>query len=524
MRQKIVLADIGMVEIHQWVSISGHCLRNWVLRDAELRGRVDIRLRSYDAKKPDAFIAADILAEEPALVGFSCYVWSMSRIWKIAAILRRERPDLRIVMGGPEMASLDGEILRQHLEVDFVSHVDEGEEVFLRLLRCLILGEGSLSDVPGIAYRDGNEIRSTAAPPFIDLDSTPDLYAGGFEFLDSIRRSPYSSPAIFLLEASRGCPFTCKYCDWGDRKTRYVSMGKLEREFQALARVRLENNRELLVFLTDADILMHQARGADILRSFLRATQGLACRLAFNTNPTFVNPGITDIIAQAPEKFHLSLGVQSINAPVLKKIDRAFDRGKVERNLSYLRKTAPRAEVRPQLIFGLPGDDLDGFRTSLDWVLRMETPNLELTPLCVLPGAPLYAEAGHLGLRYFPEPPYEVYETPTMSRDDMRHAAALSVYAKALFAVPECRDILISGTSSGADLPYIRRLEKMMAYLRSVDLELTVSGKSDDFSRVLRRVEQDPLFRASLVTVCRRFAQSEECEPSPWGNSALGIG
>ncbi len=520
MKSTVVLADIVSIDVsvahpRAYPSITGHCLRNWALRDENLRERVDILTRAYGVKNVQASaVAADILAQDPLLVGFSCYVWSVSKIWEIAAALRRKRPDLRIAVGGPEVAPWSEQILRDHPEVDFASHAEEGEEVFRRLLRHLVLGEGSPADVPGISYWDGGEIRTTPAPAFIDLDSAPELYAGSGAALAGMDQ-PSASP-IAVLEASRGCPFACKYCDWGDRKTRYVSLGKLEREFRALMRVRPGNGDELAIFLVDADILMNQRRGAEILRSFLEGTQGGRQVLGFNTNPIFVTPEITDIIARAPEKFYLGLGVQSIHAPVLDKVSRAFDRQRVERNLRYLNRKAPGTRVEIELIFGMPGDDLDGFRASVEWALRVR-PQQEVwaNQLLLLPGAAVYEEASSLGLRHSPRPPYQVTETDAMSPADIMRACEMAVYLFLFRSFPQFGRAAFAGLSWDTESSYVGRLEDWIDHLKSVGLSLCISGEYNrDIHAASDRLHGDPLFATAILAASQKFAQARS-SPSP---------
>jgi acetyl-CoA carboxylase biotin carboxylase subunit len=74
------------------------------------------------------------------------------------------------------------------------------------------------------------------------------------------------------------------------------------------------------------------------------------------------------------------------------------------------------------LIYGLPGDSLAGYRKSLDFALSLYPNNLDLFRLSVLPGTALRDRAEELGLKYQSEAPYEVISTPEFSAADLAAA------------------------------------------------------------------------------------------------------
>ena len=330
---------------------------------------------------------SDILRRRPAIVGISCYVWNIGKIRALVAGLKKSLP----ILGGPEVMHEPRKALLEIPGADWVACAEEGEAVFCEFLRRYKIDGRPIGEVPGLAWRDERGgIRVNPAPPFIDLESAPPVYAGQEPV------APARTAAV--LELSRGCPFTCKYCDWGDRKMRHISLPKIEAEFAALAR-QVER-----VSLADADILMNRKKGLDILRAFVAATDGAKCRLVFNTNPTFLSPEIIYLISQFPSKFNIGMGVQTTNFKVLKRIARPLHLERVEANLVELRKRAPQAVCRIQLIVGLPGDDYQGLRSSLDWALRVWPEGGPLFPLLVVPGSALHREAKQQGLRYPPCP------------------------------------------------------------------------------------------------------------------------
>src|SRR6516225_1696551 len=84
----------------------------------------------------DQALVEAILGRDPWLVGFTCYLWNIDRTLWIAARLKERRPDLRIVIGGPEVTA-DNDWVMQTPAVDYAV-IGEGEQTFADLLLALV--------------------------------------------------------------------------------------------------------------------------------------------------------------------------------------------------------------------------------------------------------------------------------------------------------------------------------------------------------------------------------------------------
>jgi radical SAM superfamily enzyme YgiQ (UPF0313 family) len=78
------------------------------------------------------------------------------------------------------------------------------------------------------------------------------------------------------------------------------------------------------------------------------------------------------------------------------------------------------------LIYGLPGDTLAGYRKSLDFALSLYPNNLDLFRLSVLPGTILFEKAAEYGLKTNGKAPYMMISTPDFSAADLAKAEKLS--------------------------------------------------------------------------------------------------
>src|SRR5690349_7541895 len=74
----------------------------------------------------DMALVEAILAREPWLVGFTCYLWNIDRSLWVASEIKRRRPGVRIIIGGPEVTA-DNDWVLQHPAVDYAA-IGEGEQ------------------------------------------------------------------------------------------------------------------------------------------------------------------------------------------------------------------------------------------------------------------------------------------------------------------------------------------------------------------------------------------------------------
>src|SRR3954470_7391277 len=84
----------------------------------------------------DQALVAAIAEREPWLVGFTCYLWNIERTLWVAAELKRLRPEVRIVLGGPEITADNAWVLNTP-DYDFAV-IGEGEQTFAQLLLGLL--------------------------------------------------------------------------------------------------------------------------------------------------------------------------------------------------------------------------------------------------------------------------------------------------------------------------------------------------------------------------------------------------
>ncbi len=340
--------------------------------------------------------AEQILATDPDWVGFSVYVWNRARAREIAELLRRQWPSLLLFAGGSE-ATADPEGMLAEGFLDLVL-AGEGEELIQDVVGRLLGGEAV------------SEIRGSIRPaPVKDLGTLPSPYLDG-----SLDPSAYPG---MLWELSRGCPFRCDFCfeSRGETGIRRVPMERVEAELRHFEACGVSQ-----VFVLDPTFNFDKRQAKAILR--LIAAQAPAIHFFFEIRSEFIDRELARLFASI--RCSLQIGLQSADDAVLRRINRSIDLADFEAKVLLLHQAG--ATYGFDLIYGLPGDTLQGFLSSIDFALSLVPNHLDVFPLSVLPGTRLRETAPELGLQHLPEIPYTVVASPGFSAADMTAAARIA--------------------------------------------------------------------------------------------------
>ena len=120
----------------------------------------DVEISEYTIKDPVMNVVSDIYQKAPDVLGFSCYIWNIEETINIIKMIKKIRPEILIVLGGPEV-SYDTDYWMERIpEVDFIV-MGEGEETFHQLLT-EISTTRKYHFVYGLAYRKEQEVDSDA--------------------------------------------------------------------------------------------------------------------------------------------------------------------------------------------------------------------------------------------------------------------------------------------------------------------------------------------------------------------------
>jgi radical SAM superfamily enzyme YgiQ (UPF0313 family) len=185
------------------------------------------------------------------VVGITGYNTQASRMFEIAAEFRRR--GRLVVIGGP-YASLSPSTVRPHADVLVTGEAEQTWPQFLRDYQ-----DGTWKD----HYDAGGPVDYASSPP------------PRFDVLSS------QSYLVGAVQTSRGCPFSCEYCDvivYLGRRQRHKEPEQVVKEIS-----NLHDAGYRQVFLADDNFTANRRRSAAILQAISAWNDGNAERMSFST-------------------------------------------------------------------------------------------------------------------------------------------------------------------------------------------------------------------------------------------------
>lgn len=413
---KVLLTTLNARYIHS--SLALRYLEKYCQSERhKISDQYEIVLEEYTINDQIDKITAAIYKTGADIVGFSCYIWNIIEILEIADRLKKVKPGIIIILGGPEVSYDAPELLERYPFIDYIIR-GEGEEPFKQLLtnqrdsftngrNNLTNYQDKLEEIPGLVYRDeNNRVRvNENRYPLFDLEDVPRPYRSG-----DLQKL---SDKIIYYETSRGCPFNCSYCL--SSTTSGVRYFPLERVKEDL-RFFIENNVRLVKFV-DRTFNANKMRALEIFK-FLVENRKNTC-FHFEIAADLFDEEIIEYLAKVPAGlFRFEIGVQSTNPDTIRAIERKMDFEKVAENVRRLRE-AGNIHLHLDLIAGLPEEDYSSFKESFDDVYSLSPQILQLGFLKLLKGSKIREQAQQYNYRYTSIPPYEMLENDFLSYEEV---------------------------------------------------------------------------------------------------------
>ena len=360
----------------------------------------------YTINMPVLHILSDITEHDIDVLGFACYIWNIEMTLHVVDMVKAVRPDIKIVLGGPEVSFTADELLERCPNIDYIVQ-GEGEEAFHALVTALQLGNDGLDPViPGVrGRRDGSILGSLEAVEVSDLSSIPFPYTE--KDMDDLEHK------IIYYESSRGCPFSCQYCLSGNKNTvRFFPQERTLEELQwfidhGVKQVKFvdrtfncapHHHRPLMEFMRDSDTDMN---------------------FHLEMEPELMTEWETNILCETPPgRIQIEVGVQSTHKKTLDAINRYNDWPYIQKSIRPIIQ-AGRTHVHMDLIVGLPHEDFKRFGQSFNDLFSLQPHALQIGFLKLLKGSGVRRMREY---KYVADPlaPYEVLSTHVLPYDDVR--------------------------------------------------------------------------------------------------------
>jgi radical SAM superfamily enzyme YgiQ (UPF0313 family) len=341
----------------------GHLSMATILHEKGYR----VKLLSGDYIEPEELLYT-IDKEKISVLCFYTTTEDIFRVMAIVSWIKKYSPDTLIFLGGPHVSISQKD---KDLEVLMKCPADlavrgEGEYTLLSLVEYYYRGEGHISEIKGITWRDGHELkRNPDAPVIENLDELP------------IPERELLEPDTLMMERTfpriltgRGCPFNCAFCFDGMFKNRY-RVRSVEHVLSEVDYILKTCHGRVITFIDNTFTISPRRVSAicKALRERREKGHDFAWSCLGRVNVLSKNLFLIDEMVESGLIF-LQLGVESGHAGVLKAYDKKISLEQIREVFSYCEKAGV-SSVLFNTILGGPFESPETFRKSLDFAIEL---------------------------------------------------------------------------------------------------------------------------------------------------------
>jgi len=335
-------------------------------------------------------LADKIIAMHPDAVGFSCTTSSFLEGNRIAELIKQQRPDIFTVIGGAHACTIGAALLDSYPAIDYLV-IGEGENTMLELAQA---GFRNVEQIAGVACRvDGKAFFTGKRELIKNLDDLPfPAYHLLPEFPKRYNLPLFSYPKApnTSLISSRGCPYSCSYCD----RSVFSSGFRFNSPEYIVEHMAMLNRDYGIrhVFFYDDLFTFDRKRVARFCE--IKASKGLDVTYNCIARLEHVDVELLQLLKQSG-CWQVNFGIESGDPEVIKKHRKFFALDEVGRKLKMVKDAGMR--VKGLFMIGLPGENEATIRRTIDYALSLPLDEINVTKFTPFPGAPVYKSIREFG-------------------------------------------------------------------------------------------------------------------------------
>lgn len=360
----------------------------------------ECKIREFSINDRDEKVLEEIIKEKPNVVAFSTYIWNIEMIKRISNLIKLVDENIEILYGGPEV-SYDSQNILKELNGEYIIE-GEGEKTYREFVEYKI-GERDINSIRGLYYKVNDEVVLNGKRPLMNMNELIFPYEEN-ENLDN---------KIVYYEASRGCPFNCKYClSSTTHGVRFIDIDRVKKELKYFI-----DKEVRLVKFVDRTFNCNHKFTMEIWEFLIN--QDTKTQFHFEISADILKKSELELLRNAPkDRFQFEVGVQTTNDDVLSRINRFVNFSDIKEKVEELLEIR-NIKQHLDLIAGLPGEDYNSFKKSFNDVYSIRPEEIQLGFLKLLRGSSMREEAEEYGMKYSPYPPYEILKTKDISYNEI---------------------------------------------------------------------------------------------------------
>ncbi len=359
-------------------------------------------ITEFTINHSDDYVFGEILRGGYDLVCFSCYIWNIDRILYLTENLKKAKPEIKFMLGGPEAGQRAVDLMKKHPAIDFIIK-GEGEESFRAFLNNYSNHE-RYSEIRGLHFRSEGKIYVSPEPEFADFASLPFPY----------ENLVCEEDKIIYYESVRGCPFACSYC-----------LSSVEKGIRALPLERVRRDLSYFIYkgvrqvkFVDRSFNYNDERACEIMKYLIERDNGTT-NFHFEMRGDMISENMLELLAKARKGlFQFEIGVQTTNEDTNRAVNRKSNFPLLSQKVKKVIEMG-NTHIHLDLIAGLPFEDYESFRKSFNDVYEIRPHMLQLGFLKLLHGTPLRQEKEKHGYVVRSRAPYEIISNNYLNSDEL---------------------------------------------------------------------------------------------------------
>ena len=337
---------------------------------------------------------------KPDMVAMSIMTFNLLDALRTAKVLKLENPSLTVCLGGPHVNLYPKETLSLP-EIDYVVF-GEGERIFTRLTLALEKEEESLSAINGLGWKKNNvPYINPAETELLDLDKLP-FPARHLVDVSSYQHIIGEGRQFFTIQATRGCPAACTFCDIRKTKFRIRSPESVVDEIEELVKMGVDD-----LFFVDDTITIDKKNVLAICN--LIVERKIKINFKISARVDTINPEVLAALKKSG-CYRIHFGIESATPKHLQYLQKGQTPEKVERAIKMTRNA--NIGFFAYMMIGIPHETKEEMFATVDFAKKLKPDYAQFSICTPYPKVELYYQMLNEGI--VPEDYWQKFaENPT---------------------------------------------------------------------------------------------------------------
>jgi len=318
---------------------------------------------------------------QPGMVAMSIMTFNLPDALHTSRKLKEIDSRIRVCLGGPHVNLYPRETLAQP-EVDFVVF-GEGEYIFTRLIAALETGNSSpehLRSIRGLGWKfDGIPHINPDETELVDLNQLT-YPARHLVDLSKYQHIIGEGRQFFTLQATRGCPAACTFCDIRQTPFRTRSPESVVGEIEAMVGMGVDD-----MFFVDDTITIDKKNLMATLDLMIR--RGLKIHFKISARVDTVNEELLKKLRQAG-CYRIHYGIESATPRHLKYLQKGQTPEKIERACRMTREAG--IGFFAYMMIGIPHETREEMFQTVEFAKRLKPDYAQFSICTPYPKTELY--------------------------------------------------------------------------------------------------------------------------------------